>query len=518
MDRSSQGRNFYYPSGANSPVSISPATSFHSSHRSHSFTPDDRSPASVSPASSQHSSHRSHRYTPDNRSPVSVSPVISQHSSHRSHLYTPDNRSPASSMSLSASPHTHQRPFQRSPAPGPSDNLVRYRAPYEPFPQSLVYPRGTHDGRGIGWSLHDRSPSTSRSPDSGSSNTHSSFNTYRDPPPSFRLEPAVEIHKKAPKNMRNNRPRALSTSSSISPQIKGFFPRSLIPSRGLTGDTTRQTSDDVTPQESSDGQMPLLDDFALMVAISAADADHREFPWYSVWARTLERYTFPSFIGECLVCNITPQHALVRSFDPSPPISRSRSNSGSGSVSSSWGSESGTEPKTPPRPTVIRPVFAKSHVIPDFVQIIRRIRLPRSIPPVIERERVILFTEIKPKRLQKKHLFASVTTQIKRQALHAFLGDSTLKTIGAIVAFGAIWKYVEFPRPVGSIPSNWSEHKDPTFGSRPNESYIVFRVPTFLKELSGSKEMSFNLMDPQGRSEVALKFLTDRILQRERDI
>jgi hypothetical protein len=164
-------------------------------------------------------------------------------------------------------------------------------------------------------------------------------------------------------------------------------------------------------------------------------------------------------------------------------------------VSPSWGSESDTEPQTPPRPAVIqpviRPVFAKSHVIPDFVQIIRRIRLPRSVPPVIERERVILFTGIKPKRLQKKHLFASVTTQIKRQALHAFLGDSTLKTIGAIVAFGAIWKYVEFPRPVGSTPSNWSEHMDPTFGSRPNESYIVFRVPTFLKELSGNKDMSF---------------------------
>jgi hypothetical protein len=69
-----------------------------------------------------------------------------------------------------------------------------------------------------------------------------------------------------------------------------------------------------------------------------------------------------------------------------------------------------------------------------------------------------------------------------------------------------------------STPSNWSEYINPTFGSRPNESYIVFRVPTFLKELSGDKDMSFDLMDPQGRSEVALRFLMDRILQRERDI
>ncbi|KAG0705840.1 hypothetical protein DFH29DRAFT_1029139 [Suillus ampliporus] len=147
--------------------------------------------------------HRFH-YPPDSECQRSVS-ASSQYSPHRLHSTTPNTQSPTSSMSLGTSPHVPQSPFRRSPAPAPSDNLVRYRAPREPFPQSPLYSHGTHDVASL---LHDSSPRSSRSTESGSSRSP------RFVPP-FCLEPAPEIRDKAPKNIC--RSHALSITSSASP-------------------------------------------------------------------------------------------------------------------------------------------------------------------------------------------------------------------------------------------------------------------------------------------------------------
>ncbi|KAG1796125.1 uncharacterized protein BJ212DRAFT_1489476 [Suillus subaureus] len=141
------------------------------------------------------------------------------------------------------------------------------------------------------------------------------------------------------------------------------------------------------------------------------------------------------------------------------------------------------------------------------------------MPPVIVREKIICLVEIKPKSLRAKNYgFSSAAMQISRQAYFAFMGDSTLTTIGVILAFGNVWKYVEFPRPLANLPSTWSEYQDPTFGSPSNLRRPVPRVPSYLKKLSGNKDMCFDLIDPRGLSEIALKFLATRILEREKDI
>ncbi|KAG0705842.1 hypothetical protein DFH29DRAFT_905122, partial [Suillus ampliporus] len=210
-------------------------------------------------------------------------------------------------------------------------------------------------------------------------------------------------------------------------------------------------------QNSNGHNVSLLEDF-----------NTENFPWYCVWTRALERHTFPSTVGESLICNIAPQHTLVRSFDPAPPDTRPSvldREVKRGSVSPF---SSNMDPRTPSRHT--QPVVKRSHVIPDFVQILRRIRLPLSRPPVIEREKVIFFAEIKPKRLRSEGLFESAATQISRQAYYAFSADSTLMIIGIIVAFGNIWQYVEISRPAEVLPSNWSEFQDPTFGNPSNRS------------------------------------------------
>jgi hypothetical protein len=476
MDHSSQGRRLHYPSGSDFPQRSAP----------------------VSPATSQ------------------------PFSSPGSHLYTPDTRSHVSSASLSPSPHTPQIPFQRSPAPGPSDNLVRFRSRKEPFPQSPTYNLGIYGSPGVPSFLHDRSPDASRSPDSGSSNAHPNSSLHRPIPPPFPLEPAVEIRTKNQQNMRDSRPHALSTSPApyFSPSVplegghRDFPARQ--PSGGPRGGTVSSgaasqdnaalTAPPVPEQTSHNAATPesdgLLNDHVLMAAMSAADGDHREFSWYAVWARTLDKYTFPSSIEKSLVCNLAPQHVLIRSFDPSPVSSRNSS-------IDFWDMES----RSPPG---VAQLVRRSYTVPDFAQILRRIRLQHSMPPVIEREKVILLTEIKPKLQPGHEPFDSAMTQVTRQAIHAFSADSTLEIIGVIIAFGALWKYVEFPKPLDNIPRNQSEVKDPTFGSRSTESVLDYRVPTFLQQLSGNEQMCFDLMDPQGTSEGALNFIVDRILRREK--
>ncbi|KAG1852804.1 hypothetical protein DFJ58DRAFT_790651 [Suillus subalutaceus] len=418
---------------------------------------------------------------------VSSTPT-SQHSSHRSRSpYTSDSQSSMSPTS-GISPRTPQRPFYRSPAPGPSDNLVRYRAPSEPFPQSPLYSHGPHDNLDGTAFLYDRSPGSSQSAQSSSSDTQSHFDSNQLIPP-FQL---TQIREKVPHNLRVDGSRALSTSSSMAPAASG-------PSGGPRGRTvssgdhsqyiapligSQQMPSNVMIQGSRDSKTSMLADGVLMAAISAANAEHREFPWYCVWTRALERHTFPSSIGDDLFCNVAPQHVLIRSFDPSPPDSLSPGRGRSGGSRSESVSPFISEPRTPPRRTQAK--VRHAHVVPDFAQILRRIKLPPSMPPVIVREKVICL--------------------ISRQAYFAFMGDSTLTTIGVILAFGNVWKYVEFPRPLANLPSTWSEYQDPTFGSPSSLRRPVPRVPSYLKKLSGNKDY------------IALKFLATRILEREKDI
>jgi hypothetical protein len=131
---------------------------------------------------------------------------------------------------------------------------------------------------------------------------------------------------KTAKNMRISRPRALSTSSSMSPAP--YFPSVPLglggPNHAFTEvfrssqppSVSQQTSNNlnIATQDSDSGTISLLYDCPSMITISAADADHREFPWYSVRAPTLERITSPISIGECTAACLG---SLLRPFSAS---------------------------------------------------------------------------------------------------------------------------------------------------------------------------------------------------------
>ncbi|KAG0705304.1 hypothetical protein DFH29DRAFT_907177 [Suillus ampliporus] len=252
-----------------------------------------------------------------------------------------------------------------------------------------------------------------------------------------------------------------------------------------------------TPQQPSHQsvirQHPMLKDFALLAAVTAArcDRNHNEFPWYLVWVIAIKDWMFANSNTATVACNIAPQYVLSHQYnfkDLTP-----------GSVA---------KPK-------------KTRVIPDFAQVLQHIITSRNGTPILGRQKVILLVENKPKLSRQKILggvspFPSIKKQISQQAAFAFMADSSLHVIGMVVAFGDRWRYIEFARPRNTVLKAWTESEDQTYGVQ--RTLLPETVPEELRQLSVVKDYSFELLDHMGLSAQAFQIIAQRIRSRESEM
>ncbi|KAG6908615.1 hypothetical protein DXG01_003940 [Tephrocybe rancida] len=139
---------------------------------------------------------------------------------------------------------------------------------------------------------------------------------------------------------------------------------------------------------------------------------------------------------------VTPERLPVRraSGAPSPPDSYIRL----GDQLANY-----NEPETPPPPrpsTAPRNVIKRLTRIPDFVQLLHTRLRPHEFT-----KHALMLVEIKKRRLQRDDDslmldFVGVLKQTQLQAMHAFLSDPLVDTVGVIVAIGECWQYVEYDR------------------------------------------------------------------------
>ncbi|OJA12534.1 hypothetical protein AZE42_11247 [Rhizopogon vesiculosus] len=113
--------------------------------------------------------------------------------------------------------------------------------------------------------------------------------------------------------------------------------------------------------------------------------------------------------------------------------------------------------------------------------------------------------------------FSVIYDQLHKQALFVFASHPTLNTVGFILTLGELWQYGEFSRPADNLLSSWSEAKDPSWTRSARKVAVKVHVPDFLRSLSGNNWFAFSLMDMNGKSAVAFKFIADLIKARESD-
>ena len=155
----------------------------------------------------------------------------------------------------------------------------------------------------------------------------------------------------------------------------------------------------------------------LYLTISDANKHTIEAPWYTVWDVVLQQRLFKDFI----------------TGKSSPPIN--------------------TIP-TPQLFTIISPQYTVTDSgknftrrTPDMTAFVHTLKKGSSEP---EPKLPLLFAEIKKNASTKKSVSTALShamPQVSEQAQHIFAGHPKTKTIGAIVAVGAYWTYVEFHRP-----------------------------------------------------------------------
>ncbi|KAG1719400.1 uncharacterized protein EDB91DRAFT_464219 [Suillus paluster] len=240
-------------------------------------------------------------------------------------------------------------------------------------------------------------------------------------------------------------------------------------------------------------QHPMLKDFALIAAVTAArcDRNNNEFPWYLVWNIAIKDWMFSNSNTATVACNIAPQYVLSHQYNLealSP----------------------GTAAKS-----------KKTRVIPDFAQVLQHVTTSKNGTPILGRQKVILMVENKPKLSRQKirggvSPFPSIKKQISQQAAFAFVGDSSLHKIGMVVAFGDRWRYVEFARPRNTVLKAWTEAEDQMYGV--TKTLLPEEVPEELRKLSVVKDYSFELLDHMGLSAQAFEIIAQRIKSRESEM
>ncbi|KAJ8588153.1 hypothetical protein M405DRAFT_863195 [Rhizopogon salebrosus TDB-379] len=232
-------------------------------------------------------------------------------------------------------------------------------------------------------------------------------------------------------------------------------------------------------------QHPMSNDMGLIAAVTAARGDHREFPWYPVWVIAIKDWMFANSHTATVACNIAPQYVLEQWY------------------------KTDTTAK-----------LKKTWVIPDFAQVLQYLQTSKNGTRILARQKVILIVENKPELPRKRFLdieddpFESVLKQARQQATFAFIADTSLLVIGAIIAFGARWKYIEFDRPrTKHLKAGIKKEEDMTFGEE--KIQLIQEVPKELVQLSPLGDETFELLDHMGRSAQALEIIARRIKSRE---
>jgi hypothetical protein len=231
----------------------------------------------------------------------------------------------------------------------------------------------------------------------------------------------------------------------------------------------------------------MLMDMGLIAAVTAArengmNAD-LEFLWYPVWVIAIKDWMFPNSNTATVACNVAPQYVLSHMYRTE----------GCTKLKRQW-------------------------VIPDFAQILQQVHTFSNGTRKLGRQKVILMVENKPTRPRKSFLlspnpFVDAEDQITKQAVFAFMADSSLHVIGVILAFGARWKYVEFYRPSGTELEAWMAVGDGTYGQE--KPKLAVAVPRVLRRLSCFRDDSFELLDHMGLSAQAFEIIAQRVKNRE---
>ncbi|OAX31331.1 hypothetical protein K503DRAFT_777678 [Rhizopogon vinicolor AM-OR11-026] len=218
--------------------------------------------------------------------------------------------------------------------------------------------------------------------------------------------------------------------------------------------------------------------------------DHREFPWYPVWVIAIKDWLFPNSSTATVACNVAPQYALWHTN-----VDDSLSSPNSGSVVN----------------------VTRKSAIPDFALLLQHVRIASNGTPILGSQKVVLIVENKPTQARSRYLrlpcpFIGIEGQIGRQALFAFTAHPNLHVIGAVVAFGARWRYVEAVRPESALLKEWMKFNDPGYDV---SKELLWAVPEKLKRLSPMKDHSFELLDHMGLTAQAFQFIAQRIKSRE---
>ena len=124
-------------------------------------------------------------------------------------------------------------------------------------------------------------------------------------------------------------------------------------------------------------------------------------------------------------------------------------------------------PQTPPKlsPSSIRTKKRRSVRIPDFAQLLFRIRINKSDGTLLDyRTGVLLLVEIKKAKTSCQiYDFVQVLLQTNQQARHAFASYPGVDALGMVVALGDCWTYREYLRSDMKPSPGLSESIDPTF-------------------------------------------------------
>ncbi|KAJ8590353.1 hypothetical protein M405DRAFT_897462 [Rhizopogon salebrosus TDB-379] len=316
--------------------------------------------------------------------------------------------------SIPASPRTPDGPSYRAanPAPlqlltTPGSNHLRFRLPsFSSITQPVFHSPSYHRSRAASSTtrVQPQTNSVVRAPSSpsrtdGSSGRHRTVSSGPSMRPS---EPGTTLH---------SSPSALRTHRSYTKSTRGSH----------TAQQHSQRSPALKKPAAPQQQHPMLRDMGLIAAVTAArengmNAD-LEFLWYPVWVIAIKDWMFPNSNTATVACNVAPQYVLSHMYRTE----------GCTKLKRQW-------------------------VIPDFAQILQQVHTFSNGTRKLGRQKVILMVENKPTRPRKSFLlspnpFVDAEDQITKQAVFAFMADSSLHVIGVILAFGARWKYVEFYRP-----------------------------------------------------------------------
>jgi hypothetical protein len=309
----------------------------------------------------------------------------------------------------------------------------------------------------------------------------------------------------------SGRSRTVSSGSSMRPSWptgSTYMNPSFPASTGLHKDTTRTTSNQRHTTKNQTNQTlqqnethrqarpvgqestavlrhPMLNDVGLITAITAARGDRREFPWYPVWVIAIKDWMFANSHTPTVACNIAPQYVLEQWYTTKTSV----------------------KPK-------------KTWAVPDFAQVLQHLQTSKNGTRKIARQKVILVVENKPELPRKRFLeedsdpWEEVLSQVNRQVAFAFLADPSLHVIGAILAFGARWKYLEFDRArTNHLKAYIKKRADMKRGEQ--RLPLVNAVPAELAELSPLGDNTIELLDHMGRSAQAFEIIAQRIKSRE---